>query len=79
MSFSMDASSLSDLCLAKNVDDLLDYVTGLVFFFLLPESDNSSDDVSNESSEDNEDEESDEISIYFCAIRTHSCSLIESL
>ena len=43
--------------------DLLDDVTGLVGFCLGPESDESSDYVSNESSEDDEDEESDEISI----------------
>ena len=45
------------------MDDLLDDVTGLVDFFPVTESYESSDDVSNESSEDNEDEESDEISI----------------
>ena len=56
-------SSLSDLCLAGNVDDLLYDVTGLVGFCLLPELYESSDDVSNNSSEDDEDEESDEISI----------------
>ena len=55
--------SLSDFCLAVNVDDLLDDVTGLVDFFPVTESYESSDDVSKESSEDNEDEESDEISI----------------
>ena len=44
-------SSLSDLCLAGNVDDLLDDITGLVCIFLLPEPDDSTDDVSNESSE----------------------------
>ena len=54
-----DVSSLSDLCLAVNVDDLLDGVTGLVGFFLSPESDESSDDIFNKSSEDDEDEESD--------------------
>ena len=56
-------SSLSDLCLAGNVDDLLYEVTGLVGFCLVLESDESSDDVSNDSSEENEDKESDEISI----------------
>ena len=49
-------SSLSDLCSAGNVDDLLDDVTGLVGFCLVTESDKSSDNVSNESSQDNEDE-----------------------
>ena len=49
-------SSLSDWHLAGNVDDLLDDVTGLVGFCLVPESDESSDNVSNESSEYNEDE-----------------------
>ena len=61
------------------MDDLLDDVTGLVGFCLVPESDESSDNDYNESSKDDEDEESDEISIVFCAIRTRSCSLIESL
>ena len=56
------------------MDDLLDYVTGLVGFCLVPESDKSYDDISNASSEDDEDEESDEISIYFCAVWTHSFS-----
>ena len=44
-------SSLSDLCLDVNVDYLLYDITGLVGICLLPESDDSSDDVSNESSE----------------------------
>ena len=61
------------------MDYLLDSVTGLVDFFLVTESYESSDDVYNESFEDDEDEESDKISIYFCAIRTSSCSLIASL
>ena len=39
MSFSKDVSSLSDLCLAVNVDDLLYDATGLDGIFLLPESD----------------------------------------
>ena len=65
--------------LAGNVDDLLDYVSSLVDFCLVPESDESLDDFSNKSSEDDEDEESDEISIYFCAIWTRSCYLIASL
>ena len=54
-------SSLSYLRLAGNVDDLLDVLTGLVGFCLVPESDESSGDVSNDSSKDDEDEESDEI------------------
>ena len=58
------------------MDDLLDEVTGLVGFYLVSESDESSDNVYNESSEDDEDKESDEFSIYFCAIRTRSCSFI---
>ena len=45
-------SSLSDLRLAGNVDDLLDDVNGLVGFCLVPESDDSSYDASDESSED---------------------------
>ena len=44
------------------MDYLFDDVTGLVDFCLVPESDESSDDVSNESYEDDEDKESDEIS-----------------
>ena len=47
-------SLLSDLRLAWNVDDLLDEDTGLVGFSLVPESDESSDNVSDESSEDDE-------------------------
>ena len=39
--------SLSDLCLAGNVDDLLDDFTNLVGFCLVHESDESSGDVSN--------------------------------
>ena len=39
-------SSLSDLRLAVNVDDSLDDVNGLVYFCLVPASDESSDDVS---------------------------------
>ena len=67
------------MCLAVNVDYLLYDVTGVVGFFLDPESDECSDDVSKKSSEDDEDEESNEISIVFCAIRTCSCYLIASL
>ena len=43
------------------MDDLLDDVTGLVGFCLVPESDDSSDNVSNESSKEDEEEESDKI------------------
>ena len=67
-------SSLSDLHLAKNVDDLLHDITGLVGFCLVLELYESSNNVSDESSEDNEDEESDKISIYFCAVWTRSYS-----
>ena len=62
------ASSLLDLWSAGCVDDILDDVYILVDFFLVPESDESSDNVFNESSEDYEDKELDEISIYFCTI-----------
>ena len=48
MRFFKGVSSLSHLCLYGNVDDLLYDVTGLVGFCLAPESDESSDDVSNE-------------------------------
>ena len=58
------------------MDDLLDYITGLVGIYLLPESDEASDDVINESSED---EDSEKIIIVFCAIPTRSSSLIASL
>ena len=57
--------SLSDLRLARNVSDLLDDANSLVGFCLVPESDESSDNVSDKSSEDDEDEESDKISIFF--------------
>ena len=49
-------SSLSDLCLAGNVNDLLVEIIGLVGICLLPEPDDSTDDVSNESSEDKDSE-----------------------
>ena len=49
------------------LDDLLDYITGLVGICLLPETDDSTYDASNELSED---EDSDEIIIVFCDIRT---------
>ena len=58
------------------MDDLLNDVTVLVGICLLPESDESSDNVSNKSSED---EDSDEITIVFYAIWTHSYSLIASI
>ena len=45
-------SLLCNLCLAGNVDDLLDKVTGLVGVCLRPESYYSTDDVSSESYED---------------------------
>ena len=61
------------------MDDLLDDVNGLVHFCLVPESYESSDDVSDELSEDDEDEKSDEISIYFCAVWTRSCSFVCSV
>ena len=70
---------LSHSCLAGNVDDLLDDVTGLVGICLVPEWDDSSDVVFNESYEDIEEEKSDEISIVVCSIRTRSCYLIASL
>ena len=44
------------------MDDLLDDVTGLVGYFLVPESYESSENVSNDFSDDVEDEESDKIS-----------------
>ena len=50
------------------MDYLLDEVTGLVGFCLVPELYESSDNVSNESSEVNEDKESDVISMVFYAI-----------
>ena len=59
MRFFNGVSSLPHFCLDGNVDDLLDDVTGLVGFCLVPESDELSENVSNESFEDDEDEESD--------------------
>ena len=59
--------------------DLLDNDTGLVGFCLVPNSYESSENVSDESSEDNEDEESDEITIYFCAVWTRYCSFACSI
>ena len=58
------------------MDDLLYEITNLVGICLIPESDESSDNVSNESSEY---EDSDEIIIVFCAIRTRYSSLIASI
>ena len=42
------------------MDDLLDEDTGLVGFCLVPESDESPENVSDKSFEDKEDDESDE-------------------
>ena len=67
------------MCLAGNVDYLLDDVTGLVGFCPLPESDDSSDNVSKRLSEENEDEESDENLKYLCTMWTRSCYLIVPL
>ena len=58
------------------MDYLLDDITVLVGICLLPEPDDSTDDVSNDSSED---EDSDEIIIVLCAIRKFSSSLISSI
>ena len=58
------------------MDDLVDEITGLVGICLLPEPDDSSDDVSSESTED---EDSEKIRIVFCAIRTRSYYLIASI
>ena len=79
MSLFQGCACLSYLCLAGNVDYLIDDVTGLVDICLVPESNESRDNVSNESYEDDENEESDEISIVLCSIQTRSCSLIASL
>ena len=70
---------LSDLRLARNVDDLLDDVTVLVGFCLVPESDGSSENIFKESSDDDEDEELEKISIYFCAVWTRYCSFACSI
>ena len=48
-------------------------------FCFVPKSDESSDDFSNESSDDKEDEESEEISIYYFAVWTRSCSFACSI
>ena len=50
------------------------YVKCLFGFCLVPKSDESYDDVSNESFDDKEDKESDKISIYYRAVWTRSCS-----
>ena len=52
----------------------MQYVKCLLGFCLVPESDESPYDVSNESFDDGEGKESDEISIYYCAVWTSSCS-----
>ena len=57
----------------------MQYVKCLVGFCLVPESDESSDDVSDKSSDDDEDEESDKVLIYFCAVWTRSCSFVCSI
>ena len=59
--------------------DLLDDFTALVGICLVPESDESSKDVSDESSEVDEDKESDEISIYLRAVWTRYCSFVCSM
>ena len=51
----------------------------MVGFCLVPELDDSSDDVSDKSSEDDEDEESDKLLIYFRVVWTHSCSFACSI
>ena len=58
------------------MDDSLDDITGLVSICLLPEPDDSTDDVSNDSYKD---EYSEKIIIVLCDIRTRSYSLIESI
>ena len=58
------------------MEDLLDDVTGLVGFSLVPESYESFNDVYDDSYEEDKDEESDEISIYFCALWTRSCYFV---
>ena len=73
MRFFKGVSSLSYLCLAVNVDDLLDDITGLVVVCPLLERYDSSDDDSNELYED---KYSDEIITVFCAIRIKTYSLI---
>ena len=73
---SRGVSLSSELCLAENEDDLQDEITILVVIFLLPEPDDSSDDVADKSSED---KDSDEIIIVFCAIWTRSSSLVVSI
>ena len=52
----------------------MQYVKCLVGFCLVPESYESSDDVSNESYDDKEDKESDKNSIFYRAVCTRSCS-----
>ena len=57
----------------------MQYIKCLVDFCLVPESDDSSNGVSEVSSDDYEDEESDEISIYFRVVWTHYFSFACSI
>ena len=56
------------------MDYLLYDITDLVGFCLVPESDESSNNVYDKSYEDDKDEESDKIPIYFCDVWTCSCT-----
>ena len=69
-------SSVSELCLARNMDGLLDDITSFVGIGLLPEPYDSSYDVYNKSSED---EDSDEFLIVLCSIQTRYSSFIASI
>ena len=57
----------------------MQYVKCLFGFCLVPESGESSDNVSNKSSDDKEDEESDEILIYYHSVWTRSFSFAYSI
>ena len=57
----------------------MQYIKCLVGFYLVPKSDEASDNISNESSNGNEDEESDEMSMYFCTVWTRYCSFACSI
>ena len=57
----------------------MQYVKCLVCFFLVAQSDESSNNISDKSSDDNEDKESKEIWMYFRSVWTRSCSFACSI
>ena len=53
--------------------------SAFLVFWLVTESDESSNNVSNELSDEKEEEESDKISIYYRAVWARSCSFAYSI